>query len=132
MEVKVFMTEATLMIDSYGRNVEYTGDTAMVHQIYHLVVMDKGTDELNPDKGIGIKDYYYEYTDDTILMNLENAIQDQISTYTPYTVANVICKAIKNSKGDYILHVFISLSEILQIINVSTNGEKNELALMEL
>ena len=126
------MIEATLMIDSYGRNVEYKGDIAMVHQIYHLIVMDKGTDELNPNKGIGIKDYYYEYKDDTVLMNLENEIRDQISTYTPYNVTNVICKAIKNSKGDYILHVFVSLNEILEIINVSTNGEKNELALMQI
>lgn len=126
------MTEATLMIDSYGRNVEYKGDIAMIHQIYHLIVMDKGTDELNPDKGVGIEDYYYEYKDDTVLMNLENEITDQITKYTPYNPTNVICKAIKNSKGDYILHVFVSLSDILEIVNISTNGERSELALLQL
>lgn len=126
------MTEATLIVDSYGRNHMYTGDTAMVHQIYHLIVMDPGTDHLNPEKGIGIRSYRYSYTDQTILSTLENEISRQISKYTPYTLVNIMCKAIKNRKGDYYLHIFISLNEINEIINVSTDGEKTELAIMQL
>lgn len=125
------MIEATLIVDSYGRNHMYTGDTAMIHQIYNLIVMDPGTDPLNPEKGIGIKSYKYAYTDQTILSTLENNINTQIYKYTPYTLTNVMCKAIKNRKGDYYLHVFISLNEINEIINVSTDGEKTELAIMK-
>ena len=33
--------------------------------------------------------------------------------------------------NDYYLHVFISLNEINEIINVSTDGEKTELAVMK-
>ena len=124
------MIEATLIVDSYGRNHMYTGDTAMIHQIYHLIVMDPGTDPLNPAKGIGIKSYKYAYTDQVVLSRLENEIRNQISKYTPYTLINIMCKAIKNRKGDYYLHVFISLNEINQIVNVSTDGEKTELAVI--
>ena len=124
------MTEATLIVDSYGRNHMYTGDTAMIHQIYHLIVMDPGTDPLNPEKGIGIRSYKYAYTDQTVLSNLENTISRQIGKYTPYTLVTVMCKAIKNRKGDYYLHVFISLNEVNEIINVSTDGEKTELAVI--
>lgn len=124
------MTEATLIIDAYGRNLMYTGDSAVIHQIYNLIVMDPGTDDLNPGKGIGIKSYYYEYNDSTVLMTLENKIREQIATYTPYSLANIICKGIKDSKGDFILHVFIMLRDIENIVNVSTNGEITELAVI--
>lgn len=126
------MTEATLMVDSYGRNHMYTGDTAMVHQIYYLIVMDPGTDPLNPEKGIGIKNYRYSYTDQTVLSTLENEIRTQIAKYTPYTLSNVMCKDIKNKKGDHYLHVFISLQEINDIVNIATDGERTELAVMQL
>ena len=125
------MVEATLIVDSYGRNHMYTGDTAMVHQIYHLIVMDPGTDHLNPEKGVGIKSYRYSYTDQTVLSTLENNILMQINKYTPYTLLNVMCKSIKNRKGDYYLHVFISLNEINEVINISTDGEKTELAVIK-
>lgn len=126
------MIETTLMIDSYGRNREYRGDTAMVHQIYNLFIMEKGTDELNPDKGIDIAKYYYAIKEDSTLMQLETEIRDQIATYTPYEITNVICKGIKNKIGKYILHVFVQLSDITDVVNVSTNGEDTQLAMMQL
>ena len=126
------MIEATLLLDSYGRNLMYTNDTAMIHQVYNLIVMDKGTDPLNPEKGVGITSYYYEYKDDTLLRDLENEIQNQISKYTPYSLVNVLCRAIKNKKGDYILHIFLSFTTLNKIVNVSTNGEKTELALLSM
>lgn len=126
------MIETTLMVDSYGRNREYRGDTAIIHQIYNLFIMEKGTDELNIDKGIDIKKYYYAIKEDSTLMQLETEIRNQISTYTPYEISNVICKGIKNKAGKYILHVFVQLSDITEVVNVSTNGEETELAMMQI
>ena len=125
------MIEATLMLDSYGRNRVYTDDTAMVHQIYHLIIMEKGTDPLNPDKGVDIESYRYEFKDDSVLMQLQQIIQKQVSDYTPYTVTNVICKAVKNRYNNYILHIFISISEFRNIINISTDGERSELGIIQ-
>lgn len=126
------MKEATFITNSYGKNITYDGDRGIVHQIYHLIVMQPGTDPLNMYKGIDINKYYYEFVDDAILLDLENDIKQQIADYTPYTVLNVICKAIKNKLGKYILHTFISLREYGEIINVSTNGEKSELATIKI
>lgn len=122
------MQEATFIIDSFGKNMTYNGDKGIVHQIHHLLVMAPGTDPLNPEKGINIKSYYYEFVDDSILIDLQNKIREQIADYTPYTVLNVIVKAIKAKSEKYILHTFISLQEYQDIINVSTDGERSTLA----
>lgn len=126
------MEETTFIVDSYTKNIVYEGDRGVVHQIYHLFNMVPGTDPLNPEKGINIKKYYYEFTDDTILLDLENEIRDQIRDYTPYTVLNVACKAVKHESGKYFLHTFLSLREFSDIINVSTNGESSDLATIKM
>lgn len=126
------MTEATLMVDSLGRNRLYTGNMVPVRQIFHLMSMDPGTDLLNPEKGIGIANYRYSYTDESLLIQLERTIREQITKYTPYTVNQIICKDIPNTKGDHILHVFIAIEESPDVIGVSTDGEKVELAMMQL
>lgn len=125
------MTEATFMIDSYRRNTTFKDNKAMIYQIYNLIVMDPGTDSLNPEKGVGILSYKYAYDEQTVLIELENDIRNQVSNYTPYTLTNIICKSMKNKQNKSILHIFISLNELNEVINISTDGERTSLSTMQ-
>lgn len=126
------MTEATLSKDSYGRNSILKDDEAMIRQIYYLCMMKKGTDPLNPDKGCDVMSYRYSYKDDSVIMALQQEINQQIMDYTPYKVANVICKAVKNKAGNYILHIFISLNKLNSIIDIATNGERSKMSVIQI
>ena len=123
------MIEASLKIDSLGKNVQYTGYDATVRQIYNLILMKPGSDPLNPKKGCDARSYYYRIKDDSIISQLENDIRDQISKYTPHKVSAVNCKAVKNKSGKYILHIIIILPNDKSVI-VSTDGEASTLNLI--
>ena len=123
------MTEASLKIDSFGRNIQYTGHEATIRQLYHLILMKPETDPLNPGKGCNARSYYYQIKDDAIISQLETTIRDQIATYTPHKVINVSCKAIKNKSGKYILHIIVMLPNSRSVI-VSTDGETSSLNLI--
>ena len=123
------MTEASLKIDSLGKNIEYKNMDAKIRQIYNLILMKPGTDPLNPEKGCDARSYYYQFNDDNVLRNLETKINDQIRIYTPYTIQSVMCKAIRNREGNYILHIMVSLLNDVTVA-ISTNGEASTLNLL--
>ena len=124
------MIEASLKVNTLGQNVTYTNSTARIRQIYNLLLMKPGTDPLNPSKGCDVRSYYYQIKDDTILQLLQTKISEQIAKYTPYTIRNVLCKAIKNRQGNYILHIAISLTNSSTVV-VSTDGEQSTLNLID-
>lgn len=127
------MAEATFMVDNLNQNKLLEGVKEEIQQLYQLITMYKGTDPLNPDKGVGIENYKYDYADNGILINLENEISEQIRKYTPYLSAEIGCKAIKNVDGDYILHVFIMLPNLeTAVVDISTNGKGSSLALIKI
>ena len=123
------MIEASLKMDSLGKNVQYTGVSAKVSQIYNIITMKPGSDPLNPYKWCDIRSYYYQFNEENILRTLETNIYDQIGQYTPYLVSSVQCRAVKNLKGKYILHVIVMMPDTKSII-VSTNGETSSLNLI--
>lgn len=94
--------------------------------------MKKGSDILNPDKGIDINSYYYAYNKESILNELQIDIQTQIATYTPYTVSDVLCKAVKSkSTGKYILYILIYLASMNRIVAIGTNGEDSNIKIVD-
>lgn len=124
------MTEPSLKKDSLGKNIQYTGVNATIRQIYHLILMKPNTDPLNPEKGCDARSYYFQIKNDNTVSSLETKIKEQIAAYTPYNPANVMCKAIKNKYGKWILHIMISIYGNKTII-VSTNGERSTLNLLD-
>ena len=116
------MTEPTFNVNSLGENKIYTGSRAQFAQIYNLIRMKKGTDPLNPDKGIGIADYYYMFDEASDLMKLENQIYDQIITYTEYRPITVNCTS-KKVEGVKVLSVLISLKDFNEVLVVLSNGD---------
>lgn len=123
------MIEATLKLDSWGQNVQYTDMTAVIRQIYNLILMKPGTDPLNPEKGCDARSYYYSIKDDSIIQKLQQNITNQISKYTPYMVRGVVCKAVMNKSHNWILHIVVTLISG-QTVVVSTNSEVSALNLL--
>ena len=124
------MVEASLKLDSLGQNLQYTGNLAIVRQIYNLILMKPGSDPLNIEKGCDARSYYFQIKDDTVLSELQQNITNQISTYTPYSVRNVVCKAILNRNHQWILHIVVVLIDGRSIV-VSTNGDLSTLNLID-
>ena len=117
------MIEASLSLNSLNQNHQYIGDNAIIKQIYNLLLMVPGTDPLNLDKGCDTTSYYYQTKDNGRISELEQRIQDQIHTYTPYKVNNVICRGLKNNEDKWILHILITFFAGINIL-FSTDGEK--------
>lgn len=124
------MIEASLKVDTLGQNIQYTGITARIRQIYNLILMKPGTDPLNPSKGCDARSYYYQYKEDSVLSELETKINDQVKKYTPHTITSVACRAIKNKYDKYILHIIVTLTSGTNVV-VSTNGEASTLNLLD-
>ena len=119
------MIEATLKVNSLGYNEMYTGGKAKFAQIYALICMKKGTDILNPDKGIDINSYYYKFNDAVVLADLERDITDQIHTYTPYRPLSVQCGS-KLVGERYVISIVIRLTGEAEVVAVVSNGEQSD------
>lgn len=119
------MTETTLKVTSLGENQMYNNGRAKFAQIYTLINMKKGTDILNPDKGVDINSYYYAYNDPVVLADLERIINDQINRYTPYRPYTVNCGS-KFMVDRYILSIMISLQNADDKIIIVSNGEQSD------
>ena len=117
------MIEATLKVNSLGYNEMYTGGKAKFTQIYALICMKKGTDILNPDKGIDINSYYYKFNDAVVLADLERDITDQIHTYTPYRPLSVQCGS-KLVGERYVISIVIRLTGEDEVVAVVSNAEQ--------
>lgn len=117
------MIEPSLNMSTTNENTHYEGPTAQFRQIYNLLCMKPGTDILNPDKGIDINSYYYQYTDKNVLNQLSNSIEDQINTYTTFDIKTVDCRAVKSKKDNkYYLCVMIYLFNYKDALLISTDG----------
>lgn len=116
------MKEVTLNTDSFNQNPQFENEAAVLRHIYNLIVMKKGTDPLNPDKGVDINRFYYAFKDDVDVHALEQEIKDQVSTYTNYLINNVICQTSK-SGTKWVLHVILTIPPFQKALVISTNGD---------
>lgn len=119
------MIETTFKLDSLGNNIQYTGGRAKFAQVYRLICMKKGTDILNPDKGVDIRTYRFTNRGNTTLSSLEREIEDQINKYTPYQAGIVNCSEYQNSDNEWIIKIIITLANMEDIIVVMSNGEES-------
>lgn len=119
------MIEPTFKVNSIGENLLYDGGRTKFAQIYTLICMKKGTDVLNPDKGVDINSYYYEFNKQSTLMDLERIIIDQITQYTPYKPYVVNCSS-KLVDDKYIISIIITLQNQDDTIIIVSNGEESD------
>lgn len=72
--------EYLLSIDRFSEPGVVKESTAIGLLLSRIIMMDKGSDPLHPDMGVGIKQYRYGLNN---LNDLKQEIERQLSTYLP-------------------------------------------------
>lgn len=68
--------------DFYKPKVLSAADAGYMHIIY-LILLSKGKYQSHPDMGVGIRERYRYSNSDSLLIDLENDIKNQIEKYLP-------------------------------------------------
>jgi phage baseplate assembly protein W len=100
--------EHILKINDFNRTDISQGLYAVARKMQVLMLMEPGTMPMNPDMGIGIKQYVMEFMDDTTEDEIRRAIDLQIQTYLPE----------------------VSLDEIIVERLISADGKTNTLGIL--
>lgn len=85
------MSEITCDVNSVGRTKVIDDKLlAFTTRLQTLLLMNKGTMPNDPDMGIGIKTYVYEFADGSTIATLRSEIDKQIKKYIPNPYPAVI------------------------------------------
>ena len=90
--------EYTLSTDEFNKPRVLKSKDAIAQLLIHLILLEPGTYSNRPEMGVGLVSRY-RYTNTNNIINLQNAIQNQIETYLPmYTAVNVDCNLDADKK----------------------------------
>lgn len=100
-DVKEFKPEITLDVTEFRKNRILESKEAIAKCVQNLLFFRKGNFPNQPELGIGIEDYMFELGDQTLLNELENTINQQISQFIDREEVNidVTLKLVKNSSS---------------------------------
>jgi hypothetical protein len=71
-------------IDNFGQTQHYDGLIGLAIQCQRLLFIEPGSYPNNPELGVGLKSYQFEFLDDTTLNELSQKIKDQVAKYIPH------------------------------------------------
>jgi len=126
-EIKKKNTELTeclkneffLSIDDFGNVSSYDGLPALARLIQRLIIMQPMSYPDEPDMGVGIANYEFEFMDKLTLSEIEEKIKTQIDKYIPNSNINsILVEGIVDEKTN-------QKSIIGVLINLSTNKNYN-------
>jgi phage baseplate assembly protein W len=75
--------EFFLEIDEFNQTKSTEGLLALAKLIQNLILTEPGTYPNNPDLGIGISNYKFEFLDDSTINLIRSRIDSQISKFIP-------------------------------------------------
>jgi hypothetical protein len=108
--------EQTFKVDNYNQPHEEIDISALAVRLNTLILMDKGTMPLDPDMGVGIRDFQFEYGTNETMGRIKQEIESQISTYIPvspiYNIDLVIDK--DPDLGKKVIYIKFDLINTLQ------------------
>lgn len=120
------LKEYALSVNEYNQPAEARGKRAIGVLIIRLLLMDKGTDPMRPDMGVGIVSRYrYMFAEDC--NDLISDIREQIQTYLlPYSAINAIDAEVKDKE----LYLTIKIDDATYSYK-SVNLNTEDMTLME-
>ena len=80
-DFKYFRKEPLLDIDQYTKPAHREELEALAQTIQNIIIMDKGTLPNDPEFGVGIGGYLFEFSDGQTLQKIRSEIEYQIATY---------------------------------------------------
>jgi len=92
--------EFFLTIDDFGKVATYGGLPALARDIQRLIIMQPMSYPDDPDMGVGIENYQFEFMDSTTISDLSERINSQINKYIPTSnIGNIVIEVIDNDKN---------------------------------
>lgn len=112
-----FRKEPLLEIDEYTKPAHREELVALAQTIQNLIIIEKGTMPNDPDFGVGLGSYIFEFMDSTTLNEMRISIEEQISKYIFHgrVSVRVVISPVK---------LPIQNSNTLRIVIVITPGEQ--------
>lgn len=102
---KIFKDEVTLNINSFDKEIILKDREALASMLRTLVIVKKGTYPNNPDFGVGIEDYLFDFLNDNKISELEDEIDNQIQKWIDKSpnlnIKTKIHKSKSYSNGNY-------------------------------
>ena len=101
--------ELSLSTNAFNQPLEYSGKNAWIKLIIDLLLTEPGTYPSNPEIGIGLKNYEFQFIESAIV-EIEEKLQYQIKTFLPdLPVTDLIVKS-ENIDGKPYLLVLVQFS----------------------
>jgi hypothetical protein len=118
--------ELKLALNPFERPAELSGSKAWIQQIINLLYMKKGTYPTDPDLGVDIQSYDFQFTD-TAVLDLQHAIDRQVSDYLPMIPISNINVTTTEINGNIALLIYVSIIERdgLNVAVVAADVSKN-------
>ena len=95
----------------------------------HLILTAPGEKVMDPNFGVGLRNYLFEQGSNRTLARLENSITEQVNTYMPFVDLGLVSISMDDDKNANLLQVSIkySISGIStdEILNVSIDPKLN-------
>ena len=92
--------ECFLTIDDFGKVATYGELPALARLIQRLFIMQPMSYPDDPDMGIGIANYEFEFMDKITLSEINERARNQINRYIPNSkIGNILVEVIDSDKG---------------------------------
>ena len=91
--------EETFILSAFNDSYKYTELQALSIKLRELILMEKGTNPAALGMGVGIRNYLFEFMDDTSLYQLTEEVTAQQRLYLPSSLIKSF-KFVRNKKGD--------------------------------
>ena len=102
--------EFLLEINEFNESKNYDGLLALAKLIQNLVIAEVGTYPNNPDLGIGIQQYKFEFLDDITINKIQSKIELQLAKYIPDSgVDNIVIE--KSNDNNNVLGIMFTLEQ---------------------
>lgn len=82
----VFKDELLLMKSVYNTNATRKNLEALAQTIQNIIIFERGTYPNQPDLGLGIENYQFEFLDDKTIYELRNGLDTQIQQFIPTSI----------------------------------------------
>jgi len=118
-DIELFKIEHKLEVNNFKTSAHLTNLHALATLVQTLIIMEPKSYPNQPEMGVGIKNYQFEYLDDVTINEIKYKILDQLDKFLPNTIIeDVIVQKLK-SRNDLknTLGIMITLADPIQGAN---------------
>ncbi|AMS01316.1 base plate wedge subunit [Bacillus phage AR9] len=114
----IFKSELLLEKSIYNTNAERKDLEALAQTIQNLMIIEQGTYPNQPELGVGIENYQFEFIDDQLKQELKEKVDNQISKFIPTNIGiQFDLDTVDNDRGSKILVFTFIVSRDIQTTN---------------